>query len=68
MYEFTFKVSQEEQKYTRRGLLSIINSVFMPVVIRGTLLWYEMIFVTTNTGKNESLPVFLQDEWSPWVN
>lgn len=74
MDEFTFKVNTVEKAYTRRGLLSTINSVYdpigfaQPVVIRGKLLLREMMSVTTNTDWDEPLPAFLHDEWSSWVD
>ena len=74
MDEFTFKVNAVEKAYTRRGLLSIINSVYdpigfaQPVIIRGKLLLREMMSVTTNADWDEPLPASLNDEWSSWVD
>ncbi|XP_062601577.1 uncharacterized protein LOC134263265 [Saccostrea cucullata] len=68
MDKFTFKVNPVEKAYTRRGLLSTINSVYdpigfaQPVVIRGKLLLREMTSVTMNTDWDEPLPAFLHDE------
>ncbi|XP_061166393.1 uncharacterized protein LOC133175314 [Saccostrea echinata] len=74
MDEFTFEVNPVEKAYTRRGLLSTINSVYdpvgfaQPVVIRGKLLLRQMMSVTTNTDWDDPLPAFLHDEWSSWVD
>lgn len=45
---FTFKVAVNDKPYTRRGVLSVINSIFdplglaAPVTIRGRLLLREL--------------------------
>lgn len=72
--EFIFKVHLVEKPYTRRGLLSTINSIYdpigfaQPVVIRGKQILREMMSVTTKTDWDDPLPEVLRDKWSSWVN
>ncbi|XP_062584179.1 uncharacterized protein LOC134245966 [Saccostrea cucullata] len=71
---FTFKVSSVERSYTRRGLLSVINSVFdtigflQPVIIEGKLLLREMMSVTSKTDWDDPLPEPLYNKWISWMN
>ncbi len=67
---FLFDVSLDEKPYTRRGVLSTINSIFdpiglvAPVIIRGKLLLRMLMMQTTSW--DEQLPVELQNEWLEW--
>ncbi|XP_033755752.1 uncharacterized protein LOC117338505 [Pecten maximus] len=71
---FTFKVNQVEKVYTRRGLLSTINSIYdplgfaQPFTIRGKLLLREMMSVTSSNDWDDPLPESLYGQWCLWVN
>lgn len=70
--EFTFKVNASGEVYTRRGLLSTINSVYdpigfaQPVIVRGKLLLRDMC--STNHDWDEPLPDELYHKWKNWVD
>ena len=63
---FTFKTSQEGRPFTRRGVLSVINSLFdplgfaAPVVVTGKLLM-------PGNDWDEPLPPHHQNSWLIWV-
>jgi len=69
---FTFQVSENVKPFTRRGILSTINSVYdpvgfvAPVVITGKLLLQDL--VSTNQDWDDPLPedkfIMWQDWWS----
>ncbi|XP_062581170.1 uncharacterized protein LOC134242973 [Saccostrea cucullata] len=71
---FTFKVSSVERSYIRRGLLSVINSVFDPIgflqpfIIEGKLLLREMMSVTSKTDWDDALPEPLCNKWISLMN
>lgn len=68
-----FKVNRVEKAYTRRGLLSTINSIYdpigfaQPVIIGGKMLLREMMSGTTNNDWDDPLPKSLHDNWSSWL-
>ena len=67
---FTFKVSLGEKPFTRRGVLSIINSLYdplglaAPVVIRGKLLLRSMM-VSVGNFQPETWDEPLPEEQKP---
>ncbi|MES9882937.1 MAG: hypothetical protein ABW185_18875 [Sedimenticola sp.] len=67
---FTFQVSGERKPYTRRGLLSTVNSLFdplgfvAPVTIQGKLLLRGLM--TESRGWDESLPTEYEQQWIDW--
>lgn len=67
---FTFQVSSEEKPYTRRGVLSVVNSIFdpigfvAPVTIQGKLFLRSLMSSTINW--DEPLPDEHQAEWKSW--
>ncbi|XP_050419153.2 uncharacterized protein LOC126832434 [Patella vulgata] len=67
---FTFQVSQEIKPFTRRGILSTINSLFdpfgfvAPVVIQGKILLRNLMSSTTDW--DEPLPTKQLTEWDKW--
>ena len=72
---FTFKVSLGEKPFTRRGVLSIINSLYdplglaAPVVIRGKLLLRSMMVSVSNfqpENWDEPLPDEQKPTWEAW--
>ncbi|KAK3088724.1 hypothetical protein FSP39_023046 [Pinctada imbricata] len=71
---FTYKVNRVEKPYTRRGLLSTINSVYdplgfaQPVIIQGKLLLREMMSITSKTDLDDPLPELLHGKWVTWTN
>ena len=70
---FTFKTSQEGRPFTRRGILSVINSLFdplgfaAPVVVTGKLLMRDMMSSMEGNNWDEPLPPHYQDNWLSWV-
>lgn len=68
-----FQLSSEPRPYTRRGVLSMINSVFdpigfaAPVVIQGKLLLREMLSSSKSVDWDDPLPVSLMARWNKWV-
>ena len=72
-YSFTIKVNSVEKTFTRRGLLSVIYSVFDPIeflqpaIIEGKLLLREMMSVTSKTDWDDPLPEPLYDKWTTWI-
>lgn len=68
-----FQLSSEPRPYTRRGVLSMINSVFdpigfaAPVVIQGKLLLREMLSSSKSVDWDDPLPESLMARWNKWV-
>ncbi|XDV17737.1 hypothetical protein PO909_023556 [Leuciscus waleckii] len=67
---FTFQVQRDDKPFTRRGVLSTINSIFdplgflSPVTIQGRSLLREL---TMENGEWDApLPGHLQAEWVKW--
>ena len=72
---FTFKVVLPERPYTRRGVLSVINSVYdrlglaAPVILRGKLLLRQLVIMGKKGGDNialgwdDPLPERLSSQW-----
>ncbi|KAK7891906.1 hypothetical protein WMY93_023869 [Mugilogobius chulae] len=67
---FTFKVSEDKKDFTRRGVLSTVNSVFdplgmlAPVTIEGKSLLRE--FCADNSDWDAPLPKEKLKEWEAW--
>lgn len=67
---FTFHIPHAEKPYTRRGVLSTVNSVFdplgflAPVTVRGCLLLRELSLQTTEW--DSPLPEDLKGRWIEW--
>ncbi|XP_035995613.1 uncharacterized protein LOC110368714 isoform X1 [Fundulus heteroclitus] len=67
---FTFKVAVNDKPYTRRGVLSVINSIFdplglaSPVTIKGRLLLRELSNGVENW--DAPLPADKMDMWETW--
>ena len=67
---FTFKVANEEKAFTRRGLLSTINSLYdplgfvAPVVVQGKLILREL--TTDNVDWDTPLPPLKKQLWTAW--
>lgn len=67
---FTFHVPQEQKPFTRRGVLSTVNSLFdplgllAPVTIKGRLLLRELS--SGNLEWDSSLPQDMYDGWRRW--
>ncbi|KAK3082830.1 hypothetical protein FSP39_006584 [Pinctada imbricata] len=70
---FTFRVSKDIKPYTKRGVLSTINSVYdplgfaSPVVIRGKLLLRDGMTSSEKLEWDDPLPNSLRNEWQAWV-
>ncbi|KAM4544606.1 uncharacterized protein PAE49_017493 [Odontesthes bonariensis] len=69
MDSFTFLVSQEEKPYTRRGILSTVNSLYdplgfvAPVVMQGKALVREL---STEQGWDTPLDPEKKTQWNTW--
>ncbi|XP_062583176.1 uncharacterized protein LOC134244932 [Saccostrea cucullata] len=69
---FLFHIATEEQQFTRRGVLSTINSIFdplgflAPVIIDGKLLMRQLVGCTSDW--DEPLPLKYSATWEYWVN
>lgn len=67
---FVFHVSPGKKPFTRRGVLSVISSVYdplgliAPVIVSGKLILRDLIQETSDWDK--PLPVSKQDEWERW--
>lgn len=67
---FVFKLSKDIKPYTRRGILSTINSVYdplgflAPVLIKGKLMLREL--TGGNVDWDEALPQSKFEEWESW--
>ncbi|XP_071100525.1 uncharacterized protein [Haliotis cracherodii] len=67
---FTFRVSDEAKPYTKRGVLSTINSLYdpmgfvAPVIIKGKILLRELI--SQKLEWDDMLPEELRQEWENW--
>lgn len=67
---FTFLVSEEKKAYTRRGILSTVNSIYdpigfvAPVVVTGKLFLREL--VTGTQDWDSPLPEHRRQEWESW--
>ena len=70
---FTFQVSRDIKPYTKRGVLSTINSLYdpvgfaSPVIIRGKLLLRDGMTSTQKLDWDDPLPDSLRNEWQAWV-
>ncbi|XP_061169198.1 uncharacterized protein LOC133178524 [Saccostrea echinata] len=70
---FLFKVSDEQKPFTKRGALSIINSIYdpigfaQPVIIRGKILLRNMVSSSSKLDWDDPLPDSLYKEWKSWV-
>jgi len=76
---FTFHVTLPERPFTRRGVLSIINSVYdplglaAPVILKGKLLLRQLVIMgkqgsDTPLGWDDPLPEKLMCQWQSWRN
>lgn len=72
---FTFKLSEEKKPFTKRGMLSIINSLYdplglaAPVVIRGKMLLRSMMETSSKPHPeswDEPLPEGQRPGWENW--
>ena len=76
---FTFRVTPPERPFTRRGVLSVINSVYdplglaAPVVINGKQLLQKLVVMGKKTGSqsvplgwDDPLPEKLMNQWQRW--
>lgn len=69
---FIFRVSKDPKPFTRRGVLSVINSLFdpigftAPVTVVGKMLLREAM--TTKCDWDDILPVSFQTDWESWAD
>ena len=75
--ELTFKVSIPEKPFTRRGVLSIVNSIYnpmglaVPVTLKGKLLLQQLVIMGKGRndhplGWDDPLPDDLMHQWRRW--
>ena len=75
--KFSFKVSRQDKPFTRRGVLSIINSIYdpmgiaVPVTLKGKQLLQQLVAMgkTRNgddLGWDDPLPEDLMRQWQRW--
>ena len=77
---FTYKVSVPDRPFTRRGVLSLVNSIYdplglaAPVLLEGRLLLQELVAMGKETtaatllGWDDPLPEKLANRWQCWQN
>ena len=67
---FTFEISQEDKAFTKRGVLSVINSIFdplgflAPVIIQGRILMRDIMSKTLEW--DEPIPEPARSTWTEW--
>lgn len=67
---FCFKVNMENRSLTKRGILSVVNSIFdplgflAPVVLEGRLILRELM--STQIGWDEPVPPKIGEKWVSW--
>ena len=60
MDAFTFKVTLPEKAFTRRGVLSIVNSVYdplgfaVPVMLEGRKIFQQLVVMGHQTSRNNT--------------
>ena len=76
--QFTFRVPLSEKPFTRRGVLSIVNSVYdplglaSPVILEGKLILQQLVFMGKKPNNNgplgwdDPLPENMIQRWSRW--
>ncbi|KAK3753685.1 hypothetical protein QZH41_013131 [Actinostola sp. cb2023] len=75
--KFTFKVSTPDKPFTRRGVLSVVNSIYdpmglaVPVTLKGKLLLQKLVSMGKtrngdNLGWDDPLPEDLMRQWKQW--
>ena len=77
---FTFKVNLPDKPFTRRGVLSVVNSIYdplglaVPVLLEGKLLLQQLVLMgkknnnDTPLGWDDPLPDTLLSQWQRWRN
>ena len=77
---FTFKVCLPEKPFTRRGVLSVVNSIYdplglaVPVLLEGKLLLQQLVLLGKKNNKEKALgwddplPDTLLSQWQRWRN
>ena len=79
MDAFTFKVTLPEKPFTRRGVLSIVNSVYgplgfaVPVMLEGRKILQQLVVMGHRTSRNDTplawddpLPEAMMNRWMRW--
>ncbi|XP_077119086.1 uncharacterized protein LOC143775127 [Ranitomeya variabilis] len=69
---FTFQISEEEKPFTRRGVLSVVNSLYdplgfvTPVTIQGKMMLRD--FTQETSDWDDPLPSDKRELWERWKN
>ena len=75
---FTYDINVPEKPYTRRGVLSVVNSIYdplglaLPVTIRGRMLLRDLMKAaakdnSNTTGWDDPFPDHEQKTWQAWL-
>lgn len=68
---FMFKIAVSERPYTRRGILSVVSSIYdplgflSPLILPSKLLLQELC--KRNIGWDDEMPQILACQWSKWL-
>ena len=77
---FTFQVTLPDKPFTRRGVLSTVNSIYdplglaVPVLLEGRLLLHKLVIMGKSKnndkplGWDDPLPDALMTQWQRWRN
>lgn len=76
---FIYKVDPTDKPFTRRGVLSIVNSIYdplglaAPVLLEGKLILQHLVIMGKKTldkplGWDDPLPEAQSDQWKRWRN
>ncbi len=69
---FQFKISLKNQPCTRRGILSVVSSVYdplgflAPLILPAKILLQELCRQTL--GWDDTIPLVLQKQWNHWIS
>jgi hypothetical protein len=68
---YIFRVNKSPKPFTRRGVLSVINSLFDPIGFTAVTVVGKVLFrdaMTTKCNWDDLLPNNFQIQWEKWVD
>ena len=71
--QFTFRTCKDQNPFTRRGILSVINGLYDPigfavqVILKRKLLMKEILSNTTALGWDDPISANFKEPWDSWV-